>query len=61
VINTKTRDPKEGFHGILSTSYTSKKWSKIFIDPLVEQNYTDNTSMMWLIKATLSKNATERA
>jgi len=32
VVNTKTRDPRQGFHGIVSRSYTSSAWSKIYKD-----------------------------
>ena len=55
VVNAKTRDPQKGFHGILSTSHTSKNWSKIFIDPVVEKNYTENPMMLWLNKSDFSK------
>lgn len=41
VINAKTRDPRPGFHGIASLSYTSGKWSKSFYDELIIDKYKD--------------------
>lgn len=40
-VNAKTRDPKSGFHGVLSYSYTGGDWSKIYKDASAEQRYDD--------------------
>ncbi len=39
VVNAKTRDPKRGFHGNASLTYTSGDWSKTFIDSKMALNY----------------------
>ncbi len=40
-VNAKTRDPRSGFHGVLSYSYTGGDWSKIYKDASAEQRYDD--------------------
>ena len=40
-VNAKTRDPKSGFHGVLSYSYTGGDWSKIYKDASAAQRYDD--------------------
>lgn len=53
VVNAKTRDPKKGFHGVVSGGYTSGDLSKNFIDPLVRDNYKNSTG--WYDKSDFSK------
>ena len=40
-VNAKTRDPKSGFHGVLSYSYTGGDWSKIYKDASAAQRYDE--------------------
>ena len=40
-VNAKTRDPRSGFHGVLSYSYTGGDWSKIYKDASAAQRYDD--------------------
>lgn len=53
VVKAKTRDPRRGFHGITSFSYTSGDWQKTFIDQNVKDNY--NTMRGWYDKSDFSK------
>lgn len=53
VVNSKTRDPRSGFHGIVSSGYTSGKWSKNYIDPIVMELYLNSTG--WYDKSDFTK------
>ncbi|WP_169776729.1 TonB-dependent receptor plug domain-containing protein [Campylobacter mucosalis] len=43
VVEAKTRNPREGFHGKFSTSYTSSKWTKYIIDE-ADANALENST-----------------
>ncbi|QKF86361.1 TonB-dependent receptor [Campylobacter blaseri] len=42
VVETKTRNPRNGFHGKISSGYTSDKYTKIFVDEK-EKNDFENS------------------
>lgn len=45
VVKAKTRDPRRGFHGITSFSYTSGDWQKTFIDEYIKNDYKTQRGM----------------
>ncbi|QKF91764.1 TonB-dependent siderophore receptor [Campylobacter sp. CCUG 57310] len=44
VIEAKTRNPRKGFHGKLSTSYSSDKWTKFYIDDIEQEEFKNSYS-----------------